>query len=48
MEVDKGNDNLKKHQHIIISTLNSHFLLFSTLNTFATFDLGFRLNVGYL
>jgi hypothetical protein len=31
MEVEKGNDNLKKHQHMIISTLNSLFLSFATL-----------------
>jgi hypothetical protein len=24
-KIEKGNDNLKKHYHIIISTLNSHF-----------------------
>jgi hypothetical protein len=43
MEVEQGNDDLIKHQHIIISTLNSHFLSFSTLDTFATFVSGFGL-----
>jgi len=46
MEVEKGNDNLKKHQYIIISTLNSHFLSLSTLNTFATLKRSLALGFG--